>query len=99
MKTRPRHLITALAALAGLSGPSAANMLPFNAAPAATVAVSGAAAKTTQSPRRQRLPFFNFETPKNPYRGSLFKHGNLNQRQRRKYNRSRHAAGFKNAFA
>jgi poly(3-hydroxybutyrate) depolymerase len=96
MKARPRHLITALAALAGLSAPSTATMLPFNAAPVASIA-SSSAMKSAQSPRRH-LPFFNYQTPANPYHGGLFKHFKLNQRQRRKFNRQRHAAGIKKSF-
>jgi hypothetical protein len=72
--------------------------MPIHAAQTATLAASSSALKTTQSPRRH-LPFFNYQTPKNPWRGGLFKHSSLNQRQRRKYNRQRNAAGFKNAFA
>ena len=97
MKTRPRHLVTALAALAGMSAPTAANIMPIHAAPTASIAASSAALKTTQSPRRH-LPFFNFETPKNPFRAKIFKHSSLSQRQRRKFNRQRNAAGIKNAF-
>lgn len=96
MKTRPRHLIAALAALAGLSAPSP-TVLPFHAAPLATVTASAAALKHESKPRRRAGAFFNFTPPRD--RGGCFKHFTLNQRQRRKFNRQRHAAGDKTAFA
>lgn len=98
MKSRPRHIITALAALAGLAAPSPSVIMPINAAPAASIAASSMALKNTQQ-HRKHLPFFNYQTPKNRMDGKLFKHFKLFQRQRRKLNRQRNAAGFKGAFA
>lgn len=87
----PFRMIAALAALAGLGTP--ANLPPMNAAQAASSYAlrfcnpaygEQAAAMLRASLRRA---------------GRMFRHFDLNQRQRRKLNRQRHAAGVKRAFA
>lgn len=96
MKPNMLSLAVAMATSATLAAPSPTTMVPITAN--ASVVASAHASRTGQSMSRH-LPFFNLLKPKNPWRGKLFNHFHLSQRQRRKYNRQRHAAGFKNAFA
>lgn len=97
MKPNKTSLVAALAAISGLAAPSPTT-LAGNALPNASIIASSVAAHNNQKMARH-LPFFNLLKPKNPWKGKLFNHFHLSQRQRRKFNRQRHAAGFKNAFA
>jgi hypothetical protein len=93
---RPSTMLAAIAFIAAASGISAPSMLPFHAAPSASVLASSLAVKTDTTSRRRAGAFFKCAPPRD--RGGCFKHFTLNQRQRRKFNRGRHAAGDRRAF-
>ena len=91
---RPFLMLAALIAASGISAPS---MLAFNASPSASILASSFAVKNDTRTRRRAGAFFKFTPPRD--RGGCFRHFSLNQRQRRKFNRGRHAAGDRRAFA
>lgn len=94
MKTL-RHSSLILAAMAMSSGASVATSGNSMALNAATAASQHAATKINVR-NKAALPSHILNEGK---RYGIFKHFTLNQRQRRKFNRQRHAAGYRKAFA
>ena len=91
-RVTPFRMIAALAALAGLGTP--ANLPPMNAAQAASCKSPWCFYNEGSTEMAARLLLASVRRA-----GRMFRHFDLNQRQRRKLNRQRHAAGVKRAFA
>ncbi len=92
--TRPLRAFSALLALAGLSGMTPSMALTNAASPPSMKHLLMPPVQATQTVSKRSLAGFG-----RGYSTGLFKHSHLSQRQRRKFNRQRHAAGDKKAFA
>lgn len=94
-KHNARHLLATLAALA-IAPSVQSNVMTLHTAPGASINAAHAAIAAPSRVRRQSPLLLRG----NLYRSAgLFKHCDMNQRQRRKFNRQRNAAGIKKAFA